>query len=543
MALSDLDRELIGTSSDVDNDENLNKIKDLLKKGANPNASTELGSTPLHLAAGLDRRATIDLLLEYGADMEAKNHKGQTPLHVAVIEGSSETVFTLLERGADPNAKDNFGKTPLHHAAEKTYNQPFLCEMLLRKDANPLEADNAGMTPLDIAVSCFLVKYGWTLVKESGGKRLRFFPRREFFETYGLSEVLSYDAMGWEMRRVGLMNSRYDKEFIRRLEVIALLAKAAGIECEFAWDWRDDVRGRIKEHVPYALNELERMLIAMLFRLSMPYGFRPSPLPEVFLSFETPPLFVAYPELEEEMRQSREESVTEEDVRNNRCSPAERSMQGRSIVESEEMQRLRDVLSEITPPEAFPIEEVLGYYETKPRIVLYQRGLDWFSGKYGLDQELLRAVVLLHEASHWFTHLTPGPLMLYWPERAYQQASSEVHEGLAQLLSWWVVNEARGRLKYTFEELNKRQSPPYLVFEEFKSESREKILRSLEEMREVGMRDLESEMRELAMRDRVDDRYFNHRYREMRELAMRGGRGRYGVTIKTWRAILQRLES
>lgn len=95
----------------------------LLDAGADPNARTEDGRTPLHLAVGnipgtalaapRDAGEVIALLVEAGANLEARDERGRTPLHTAA--GSSEFpewLNALLNAGADPKARDEDGRTP-----------------------------------------------------------------------------------------------------------------------------------------------------------------------------------------------------------------------------------------------------------------------------------------------------------------------------------------------------------------------------------------------------------------------------------------------
>lgn len=67
--------------------------------------SDYVNERPLHLAMHnrwtRDAESTIDLLLKHGADIEAKSRRGQTPLQVACHYGNEEGVRFLLEKGAD----------------------------------------------------------------------------------------------------------------------------------------------------------------------------------------------------------------------------------------------------------------------------------------------------------------------------------------------------------------------------------------------------------------------------------------------------------
>jgi len=55
-------------------------VKMLLDAGADANAVTESGDTPLHAAANANEPDTIELLASRGADVNARNKAGQTPL-------------------------------------------------------------------------------------------------------------------------------------------------------------------------------------------------------------------------------------------------------------------------------------------------------------------------------------------------------------------------------------------------------------------------------------------------------------------------------
>ena len=93
------------------------KVRLLLLKGANVNAKTVDGRTPLHLAATLPAGTPIvEMLIEAGADLHARSIVGATPL-LASVAASLETTRLLLAKGADPNARNGLGATPLMNAA------------------------------------------------------------------------------------------------------------------------------------------------------------------------------------------------------------------------------------------------------------------------------------------------------------------------------------------------------------------------------------------------------------------------------------------
>lgn len=94
----------------------LNKVKELLKAGADPNVQNEHHLTPLHQAAYWGELEIVELLLEHGARIDLDNGKGWTALHSAAISGGlktrKEVIEKLIEHGADAKKVDKHGWTP-----------------------------------------------------------------------------------------------------------------------------------------------------------------------------------------------------------------------------------------------------------------------------------------------------------------------------------------------------------------------------------------------------------------------------------------------
>ncbi|WP_341823712.1 ankyrin repeat domain-containing protein [Wolbachia endosymbiont (group A) of Agelastica alni] len=90
-------------------------------------------------------------LVSRGANLDAKDSSGWTTLYWASFTGRLDISGYLIDRGADINAKDNDGKTPLHCAS--TSNHLGMVKYLISKDANIDAKDNNGETPLDDASS------------------------------------------------------------------------------------------------------------------------------------------------------------------------------------------------------------------------------------------------------------------------------------------------------------------------------------------------------------------------------------------------------
>jgi ankyrin repeat protein len=96
-------------------------VKLLLDYKADPNATSKLGETPLHLAIVADRVDAVELLLSNGADVNAKENHGVTPLHLAAAYGWKSVVEVLLAHNADVNAREDDGETPLRLAEGHQY--------------------------------------------------------------------------------------------------------------------------------------------------------------------------------------------------------------------------------------------------------------------------------------------------------------------------------------------------------------------------------------------------------------------------------------
>ncbi|KAF7704913.1 protein phosphatase 1 regulatory subunit 16A [Silurus meridionalis] len=196
-ARNDLDevRELLkrGVSPDLFNEDGLTAlhqcciddfvevVRCLLESGANVNACDSELWTPLHAAATCGHTGLVQILVKAGADLLAVNADGNMPYDLCEDEATLELievamseqgitqeqidecraakervmltdVQALIDRGDNLNAKDQHGATLLHVAAANGYLS--VGEVLLERRAKVDETDADGWTPLH-AASCW----------------------------------------------------------------------------------------------------------------------------------------------------------------------------------------------------------------------------------------------------------------------------------------------------------------------------------------------------------------------------------------------------
>jgi ankyrin repeat protein len=128
---------------------------ELLVAGAEIEARDGAGQTPLHAAVGRDHADVVDLLVGLGADVNARTGLvGFSPLHLA---RSDAVVDHLVLSGADVNARDQEGRTPLHLAAAR--GDKAAVDALLRRGAIPAAtATRGGWTPLHSAANADIAR-------------------------------------------------------------------------------------------------------------------------------------------------------------------------------------------------------------------------------------------------------------------------------------------------------------------------------------------------------------------------------------------------
>lgn len=125
-------------------------VEKLLKEGADPNRSDEMGLSPLMAAAYSGKDEVMEILIKYRGNIDNRDSSGYTALIFASNVGHVKCAKFLIEEGADVNAKDNDGSTPIMFAAQHGHNE--LVMLLLKNGADPNIAGNHGLTAIGFAI-------------------------------------------------------------------------------------------------------------------------------------------------------------------------------------------------------------------------------------------------------------------------------------------------------------------------------------------------------------------------------------------------------
>jgi len=134
------------------------RIKRLLDEGADVEARTDYGATPLVFATifATDMQ-TFEFLISKGADIRTQENDKSTLLHTAAAHGKLDIAKFLLTQKLDVNAKTEYESTPLHAAVANARTD--LARLLLTDGAEVNPKDTLGATPLHHGVELACVHF------------------------------------------------------------------------------------------------------------------------------------------------------------------------------------------------------------------------------------------------------------------------------------------------------------------------------------------------------------------------------------------------
>jgi ankyrin repeat protein len=127
----------------------VDSVVDLLLKGANVNAKTSDGVTPLMFASQNGHLEVVKILLFNGADVNASPDDGATALIAATRFGHEDIMDTLIHHGALTNKRTDDSATALIYAASYGYYIP--ADMLIFYGTNVNIATKDSSTALILA--------------------------------------------------------------------------------------------------------------------------------------------------------------------------------------------------------------------------------------------------------------------------------------------------------------------------------------------------------------------------------------------------------
>ncbi|MGA3189230.1 MAG: protein kinase [Bryobacteraceae bacterium] len=126
----------------------LDRVKSLLAKGADVNAVSADGTTPLMLASETSA-PIVDALLAAGAQVESMDTRGRSALYRASAEGKEDAMRLLLDHQANVNSRATDLSTPLIEAVAN--GKLGAAQLLLDRGADVNLSDSNNTTPLMVA--------------------------------------------------------------------------------------------------------------------------------------------------------------------------------------------------------------------------------------------------------------------------------------------------------------------------------------------------------------------------------------------------------
>jgi ankyrin repeat protein len=133
---------------------NVNWVRLLLEKGADPTIRNNIGLTPFHVAVdnAKDFEILNLLLANEKVDInETRDQQGLTALHYAITASNVNVARFLLSKGANPNVVYENGRTLLHEAVFLAKDMDVVELLLNHEDVDVHCLDNKGRNALHYA--------------------------------------------------------------------------------------------------------------------------------------------------------------------------------------------------------------------------------------------------------------------------------------------------------------------------------------------------------------------------------------------------------
>ena len=143
--------------------DNINILKVLVEYGAVTNVSDLSGSTAFLRSVEHSSTAQVGFLLENGAKIADRNEFDEDALHIATSVRSLDKLKLLLDHGASVYTPDQYYRTPLHIAVEQDFTEAI--NILLQHGASTAPRDLGGRAALDIAIQQRNVKLIFLLLE------------------------------------------------------------------------------------------------------------------------------------------------------------------------------------------------------------------------------------------------------------------------------------------------------------------------------------------------------------------------------------------
>ncbi|MBD0392011.1 ankyrin repeat domain-containing protein [Wolbachia endosymbiont of Pentalonia nigronervosa] len=132
--------------------DNVEKIKEYIRKGADVRSRSINEWSGLHYAAKGNNVETVKFFLEQNLSIDGEDVQGRKPLHIAALSGSQKVLTWYIGEGII-DINNYFGyqeKTLLHYAAENGHKE--VVEILLNNNAEiNAKTTDKGLTPLHVA--------------------------------------------------------------------------------------------------------------------------------------------------------------------------------------------------------------------------------------------------------------------------------------------------------------------------------------------------------------------------------------------------------